>query len=146
MRSLIKNVVIMDDLESKRSSIKSYLQEILQDAKFMDFGSLSSGLYHLHNSANEDILLNPNHWLIVTDMCMPLYDEPSRMIERAGERVLREMSRLEFMCPVIVESSDVLDDLRLAKLYMAYLGSVVESPRFDNLAKYEELLQDYLLA
>lgn len=138
----IENIVIIDDSDYKRDAVARYMQHIIPDAEIHQFDCVAPAMKYLAVDRCKDIEQNGDSWLVITDMYMPIRRGGS--IERtAGKRVLRELHRLEFACPVIAESSDPLDNEELEHYYRGFIGSVLEDSSVCNEYKYEELLEDY---
>ena len=141
---MIKNIVIVDDTDFKRESIKNYMQEIFSDeAEVYEFDYINSALRFVAYEHKDAIKKNPNEWLIITDMVMPQLQD-TRLLPNGGMIVLSELDRKDFKCPVIIASSMKLslDDCRDEYEYV--LGTVEESPMIYNLSRYEDLLKDYI--
>lgn len=140
----MKHVVIIDDSIHKRDSIREYMQKIFpDDCCIHEYRCINEGLRYIAYKHREEIKNNPNDWLIITDMVMPLYSH--EMLEKdGGLHILREMKRVGFKCPVIVESSDEVDITRCREIYSNVLGTVKESIIMYNLSKYKELLKKYI--
>lgn len=146
MKSTIRNIVIIDDSNYKCKIISDYMKDIIPDAKQFMFKYMNKGLLFLYDNARRDILNDPNNWLIITDMYIPPYEDHV-IIRDAGCRILREMQRLRFKCPVIVQSSEPFESLsstEIKNLYNNYLGSVLEDASVHNGFMYEKLLKDYI--
>lgn len=139
---MIKNVVIIDDSNYKVETITGYIQKIIPDCTICAFEFINSALLYLHNN-KDNIISNPKEWLIISDMVMPRYRR-GYMEQYGGRQVLRELQRLKFKCPVILQSSDALDYEQYKKDYSKLIGTVKESAVVYNLSTYENLIKEFL--
>lgn len=140
---MIKYVAILDDTDSKRETIKGYIDRLLPEAEVYEFSFINEGLCFLAWEREKDIVNNPNEWLVVTDMVMPRFRD-SRLLPDGGMQVLSELERKGFECPVIVASSMELDLEECQSRYEYVIGVVEESLLVYNLPKYEEILRDFI--
>lgn len=133
----IKEIFIIDDCEFKRGSIKGYMEDIFPDANIHEGECIRDGMYMICRANREEILENPEKYLVILDMMMPFYKD-ERVEADGGIQVIMEMHRIGMKCPVIIASSESVADGNIQ--YENYLGSVKESSSVYCQPYYEELL------
>lgn len=143
---MIKNVVIIDDNNFKSQTIQEYLADLLDEPVFYTRNCIAGGLFVLKDKRT-DIQENPEEWLIVTDMQMPFRNDDPQIERYGGLTVIHEIARLKLNCPVIITSSEQIDEkvdaeARSSSAY--YLGFIKENPIVYNKHKYETLLENLI--
>lgn len=136
---MIKNVLIIDDSSYKLDTIKEHVEALLDDPTVITRNCIGAGL-HVTHDMYDDIRKNPKEWLIITDMQMPFY-EHERIERDGGLRILDELDRRDFECPVIIASSEEIEDRIASRHYAHYIGSVKESPSLWTRPAYERLIE-----
>ena len=140
---MVKHIIIIDDSEFKRDSIRSYMEKIFPDADIAEFAALNPGLRAICMECRDRIKERPDEYLIITDMVMPVYER--EMPERnAGFSVLAELSRCGMSCPAIIVSSDEADMDRAVKYYGHTLGAVKHDISVWQLDEYRRVLKDLM--
>lgn len=134
------NIIIIDDSEYKMENICEYMKAIYPDAEIWKACCTREGLVLIARELRNEINENPEEFLIVTDMVMPFYKD-EEWDRNAGYDILMECKRLRFKCPIIIASSEEVDDERMKKEYPFYIGSVKEDASVWCLPLYQELLQ-----
>lgn len=132
----IKEILIIDDCDSKRDNIKRYMRNIFPNAAIYEGKCVHDGLYTVHNNRMQ-IFKNPEEYLIILDMMMPFYKN-ERIETDGGAQIIREMQRLKLQCPVIIASSETTTTDNIA--YKNCLGIVKEDSSIHSQPYYEELL------
>lgn len=137
---MIRNIIVVDDSDMKRSSICGYMRTLFPDAIITEYDCVAPFAKDLHFVYEDDMRSDPDSWLIVSDMYMPL--RHGEAVDPNGGRLLiSEIARLDLQCPVIVASSEEIYDMDYE---INYLGSVVEDVTVYTLSSYKELLMGYL--
>lgn len=139
---MINNIVIIDDTDYKRRTIVGYMTKIFPKADIYECSYINEALRFLCRDKRNDILGNPDKWLIITDMVMPRMLD-TRLIADGGMDVLSELERNSFECPVIVASSMEIDLDECRSHYENVVGVVEESISVYNAEKYRKLLVNY---
>ena len=108
------NVVIVDDSEFKRYSIKKYISLIDGSSSYKEFLSLDSGLKYLNNYQDDVDLL-------VLDWKFPIYDYEQAK-DALGDRFLYYMKKKSIIVPTIICSSD---DVFVDDEYFFVIGKIL---------------------
>lgn len=141
-------VIIVDDAEYKRNSIKKYVSDIIPDVKFLEMDCARDFFYWLTKTGKgsfEHILSEPyegkdvcKNNLLFLDWNFPFYKN-ERIEAGMGEEVLEHMQARDIVLPTIVVSSDdvVTDDENV-------LGTIKDDISVWLRPKYEELIKKYM--
>lgn len=134
------HIVIIDDAEYKQNSIAFDMHKLFPDAQLHLFDSSNPAMRYLILDHKQEISENPDEWLIMLDMQMPL--NPGGEIEmKCGVEVLYNLRRLANQkVDVIMVSSDRVNDDSLRSIYKGYIGHVTFNSSVYMLPLYEELL------
>lgn len=100
----MKEVIIIDDSNTKVSDITTYINRIYPNVPVRVFNYRNPALRHLSQNKKE-IREDIDNYLIVLDMCFPLYEGhfPEKDM---GLSVLRELERIDLPIKTMVCSSD----------------------------------------
>lgn len=138
---MIKNVVIVDDSQYKQDKIKEYIKKLLPDSNIRVFSCINDGLCFICREQRQEILANPDDWLVITDMVMPRREgEP--MNRFGGFIILSEMRRIGMSCPAIVASSMSMSLSDCQVNYRNTVGVVRESSTVYTYGDYQAILNE----
>lgn len=139
---MVHTVLIADDSEMKRGDVVNYMQKIFPDANVLQFKNANEIMCDMHER-REIMKQDSSGYVVVLDNSMPMF-VGDRINKDASKRVLREMKRMGFNCPVIIESTDILNVDEYSLVYKNVVGTVIEDTSTYNLDAYAELLCDYM--
>lgn len=125
--------LIIDDSSLKTDTISQYLNKFdITDITIRD--CIKNGLYELKLQAETD----KQYDLLILDMMFPNY--PNGVIHpRAGLHVLREIKRKGWTTPVILCSSDTIDNDMICD-FPNVIGSVLYDSSTDLTSDFKELI------
>ena len=135
---MVKNIIIVDDSEFKRETIKEYMSGILPKATISEYTCTHDG-FEAVRKVKSEIISHPNEWLVISDMVMP-YWKGGHLSKDGGVSMLTNMDLLDLTCPAIISSFEKVDDDEMRAVYENYIGSVIEKPTVYCKPFYEALL------
>ena len=139
---MIRNIVIIDDSETKAECVRGVLESIIDIHICGQRSTVNTGIAMLVD-LQDDVVTNPNEWLVVVDMQMPMYHGAPVSTE-AGFRLLREMTCMALTCPAVIVSSKAVDNAKALKFYSSYRGSIMFHPLTMTSTDFKNLINDCL--
>lgn len=134
-----KHIILIDDSIYKMDNTEHSLAKIFPNAMFHRFDCSNKGISFIFEH-KQDMLDNPDDWLVATDMQMPALEDGGINCKE-GAKVLRWLKRYtDGNVDAIIVSSDKQDDLFFEKSYGEhYLGSIKYDSSVYMLPKYQKL-------
>lgn len=140
---MLHNIILIDDSDGKADAVCDSLYSLFEVNRCHRFTTIVDAIDGIQK-LQDTIKSNPDSWVFIVDMQLPLYQHTPPTNPYGGYKVLRELQRMQLTSPALLVTGDSVDDDRAAKSYKNYKGHVEFSyinTRSDN---YAELLKDYL--
>lgn len=139
----VTHICVVDDLEPKREDLLRAVRGLfpeVADTETYTFGCVSDVLWFACRERLAEIRVHPEEWLMVIDMRMPL--SCGAVIEsHGGYDILSEFSHSDLKCPVIVASSEPVDETSVREEYRGIIGVV----RYQMWPSSEEAFRKILM-
>jgi len=141
---MFKNIVIVDDSYYKRKAILEASRGLCPDAKIDAFRYGNEFLSFVCREHLEEIKDSPNDWLLLLDMQLPM-SMHNRIEIDGGCQILDNLSTCQLESPVVVISSEGVDDNQAKETYEHFVGSIITRPYAYRIYEMMKgMLRDYI--
>lgn len=141
----MKRIFIADDSPNKLEDLVKSVRRLFPEVEISTFDCLGDFQRSVCHMREDDILREPDEYLMIFDMQMP-FERDERIGAAAGIEALNILFRSDMQCPAVIVSSETLDD-DLAKMaedtYEHYKGFIRYSPFLDLTSALEDVINKH---
>lgn len=138
----MEQIFIVDDNPGKLADLSKSAKQLFPQAEVEEF-TYANGLLCAVLDARDAIKADPEEYLMIVDMQLPPYTG-GRINPEGGFEILAELQRLDLRCPIVVASSESIDEHRAVETYEFYQGFVRYRVYVTPTAALREVLAEYL--
>lgn len=122
----VAHICVVDDSESKREDLLDAARKLFPSvagSETYSFDCVSDILCFTCHEHVDEIRAHPEEWLMIVDMQMPA-SRGLRIETHGGYDVMNEFQRLELQCPVVIASSEPINEEHAQQVYEKFVGFV----------------------
>lgn len=138
----MKLIIIVDDRKEKQEAIRDLILSIYPDTPLLKFDSVAPAMECVRSTYIDKINENPLDYLIISDMQMPMASG-GQVLTDGGIKFLKRLQNIGCNCPVIVVSSEPVNEVACKEAYSEYAGQVLHSFYRTSTSDYKVLLDAY---
>ena len=141
----MKFIFVVDDNDYKRNSIVASLKRLYPEAHVLDFRYANEFLRDIRDQEKRDVPKDSQEYLVITDMMMPFL-QGGDIKSDAGYHVLKRLDYWEYTWPVIVVSSEDIDEDMARRCYKHYVGFLLYHYGWDHDEDFRRIIGSHLMS